>query len=574
MERFLKDFFATADEQELAEFEPELERIIKSCPDEDAGIISRVNERAVAEGEPLRASAPLKKKTALPAVVAAVLTIALFAGIFSRLGPQQRSGPEAPPTAAASSEDSVTDIAPNDSEGGDALSYEDTMALQVYDFFDACCVAAGEGMLSLDDLPFRGFVADLDAPDSMGYKTLMELKQKLEQGYSTLASELYYGRGLTYDIPGFFSAETDRDGVVTVHIPQPELPESGRLYVYITPDLTVAIAQWQPSANSPYASRKGERENITVIGFGEVVRPDMAYGSSASGTVYDSDAVPWEESGDYSDILTSFGAETEGLRVFEHPLRMSSSGRLGLMLAGYRKLGGYPFMELYLLAESTDGLPIIPDGTEYLETNISAGFLESYEASGWALGWTTNSEDPTHMMCRLTLPLPEGQSFEDMRNSVLTLDIGNITSPDEVYYYNSCQLMLVLLEEGYQPAAELSITKVRGDGTELGSLDADDSELREQVMSFIGSVVHTPAGISLSRISDSYHIELDPETVYYHITFGEVSVVCSTDTDIDPNTLLYGALQSYVEAGNTLYVVSSGREENKELVALLDEKFS
>lgn len=570
MERFLKDFFATADEEELAEFEAELESIIKSCPDGDEAIIDSVNEQAAAEGEPIKASAPLKKKTVLPAVIAAVLTLALFVGIFSRLGPQKRSQPAAPPASSEAAADTSENTESADgSSSFDEEKYEREMnAIKVHNFFDACCQAVLNRQLDWKELPLRGFSADLDNPNHSGTKRLSELRTKLEQCYS---------KQVTVDGETF-----------SVDSVRPQLPDSGELYVYITPDFTVAIAQWraddelQGTINTDAYGIKPE-----IKGFGEIGFPDVKPSSSASATCYEQDAVPIENSsGRAAEILKSTIPETGGIYVFDDPKKVYDpigESRLSLMIGGFKKYTSTPIIEFYLIAETADGLPIIPtDHINWLEDKINVKLFLTNKGnasveSDSLCRWNPIGSDPSVMVYALSYPLPEGMSFEDIRNDLFSLTIGNFTDGDSVYYYSDMTLSLVMDSEESPEPCSCKLSRIMGDGTVLESIDLKDPELSEELAVWLEDIVNRPAGLSYDPLWASDPIVdpepyLDPDTEYLTADFGD-GVRITASAEIDEAEDMSITNQVIVNAGAIVYIAGHENGQDKEMADVLNKCF-
>ncbi|GEM_PF-5569310 len=559
MERFLKDFFATADEEELAEFEAELESIIKSCPDGDEAIIDSVNEQAAAEGEPIKASAPLKKKTVLPAVIAAVLTVALFVGIFSRLSPPQKSQPAAPAT-------SQTADAPESSESSsfDEAEYQREMnAVKVHDFFDACCQAVLNGQLDFKELPLRGFSADLDNPNHSGTKRLNELRTKLEHCYS---------KEVTVDGETF-----------SVDSVRPQLPDSGELYVYITPDFIVAVTQWREDEGELQGTICADAYGVKLEtkGFGEVRFPDVKPSNSASAMCYEQDAVPIENSSSpAAEILKSTIPETGGIYVFDDPKRVYDpigESRLSLMIGGFKKYTSTPIIEFYLIAETADGLPIIPtDHINWLEDKINVKLFLNNKGnasveSDSLCRWNPIGSDPTVLVYALSFPLPEGMSFEDIRNDLFSLTIGNFTDGDSVYYYSDMTLSLVMDSEESPEPCSCKLSRIMGDGTVLESIDLKDPELSEELAVWLEDIVNRPAGVCYDLHPKPYS-DMDPDTEYLTADFGDgLRIIASAEIDEAEDMNITN--QVIVNAGATIYIADHESGQDKEMADVLNKCF-
>ena len=565
MERFLKDFFSTADEEELAEFEPELESIINSCSCNDDTIISSVNRQAAAEGEPIGTSSPVKKKTLLPAAIAAVLTVALFAGLFSKLDPPQKTQPAAPAPSQ------TADV----SEGSGSSSFDEAEyqremnALKVHDFFDACCQAVQNGQLDCKYLPLRGFSADLDNPNHSGTKRLNELRTKLYQCYS---------KKVTVDGETF-----------TVDSVKPDLPDSGELYVYITPDFIVAVTQWRPDEGDDEALLTVAANGVKaeVKGFGEVSFPDIEPDTSASATCYEQDAVPIENSSSRTaEILKSTIPETGGIYVFDDPERVYDpigESRLSLMIGGFKKYTSTPIIEFYLIAETADGLPIIPtDHINWLEDKINVKLFLTNKGnasveSDSLCRWNPIGSDPTVLVYALSFPLPEGMSFEDIRNDLFSLTIGNFTDGDSVYYYSDMTLSLVMDSEESPEPCSCKLSRIMGDGTVLESIDLKDPELSEELAVWLEDIVNHSAGICYDPLWASDPIVdpepyLDPDTEYLTADFGDgVRIIASEE--IDEAEDMSNANQVLVNAGAIVYIADHESGQDKEMADVLNKCF-
>ena len=556
MERFLKDFFSTADEEELAEFEPELESIINSCSCNDDTIISSVNRQAAAEGEPIGTSSPVKKKTLLPAAIAAVLTIALFAGLFSRLAPPQKTQPAAPAPSQ------TADI----SEGSGSSSFDEAEyqremnAMKVHDFFDVCCQAVLNGQLDCKDLPLRGFSADLDNPNHSGTKRLNELRTKLYQCYS---------KKVTVDGETF-----------TVDSVKPDLPDSGELYVYITPDFIVAVTQWRPDEDDDEALLTVADDGVKpeVKGFGEVSFPDMETYNSSSSTYYEQDAVPIENSSSHAaEILKDCKCDTRGLYVFDDPKAAYDpvgESRLSLTLGGFRKYSACPIIELYLIAETTDGLPIIPtDYTEVLLTNITAKLLLDSEGNGAVESatlsrWAADESDPSVMVYALSYTLPEGMSFEDIRSRQLSVNVNNFMDGENIYYYSNLTVNLVMGSEESPEPCSCRLSRISGDGTVLGSVELNDPEQTEELAACLEDIVNRSSGVCSVDPGLDPLSELDPDAEYLIVEFGDGLRIIASE-EIDEAEDMSNANQVLVTTDATVYFADHENGQDKEMAELL-----
>lgn len=574
MEGFLKDLFATADENELAEFDKELESIINSCPDTDENIISAVQEKAKTEGDPIKEqpAANVKIKSLLPAVIAAVLAFALFAGLFSRIETRNRVSPQPGKAVSDSSEsdsaypdssdaDSSDSDSPPDSDElayYEELSYADKQAMNIALMVDDFIADVKEGKIKTLRIPLGYITADLSDPEDEGRLLLESMAQLLAKP----------------------AAVTD-DGTATEWYSEYTVPDEGEAVIKISQELFVVGVQWRndPDRDTPIGSFtfNAYPETVDMSEFGKIeVNETLSYQKQKNiinpETYFDTDAEYYttDEIGNILrggsgegavdeylkknvELMSKFGVSGKYIPTTKTAFPSLRGNRIDTWLAGYSK--SYPYLTLYIAAKTNDSLPFDYEGIgeETLESDFNICINDDKAIQSGRIRWFSDGQ---YAVTRLQIEIPS-DSFEEMVGQKLLVCIFDFEYGDSYPYYESCIASNFVFLDKEPPQGDTSILLsggddyFGGDGSTPGTQEMtygygfdDNEELTELVDNY------------LKEIADNY----DPEPLHYYdskpSTYNFIQVyrngLMLTIPDTTRNTVFIGSLMYMPERNETV----------------------
>ena len=558
MEKYLYDLFGTASEEELAEFDDELESIIGSCKNTDRQIISAVQELAEDGGEPVKQPATaVKVRSLLPAVIAAAVALVLFAGLFFKIEHSVRRSAETAPGTESSEQESTVNV--TGKEAAEMLKA----------FFDDYVKAVKEGLVGANTISLRGFAVDLSKTDSFNYRILKNVQKTLQ--------DISRDRGEDNDHP---------------------LPENGEFYVYIAPDLVVAMVEWRESSGSEPIYLSDEGMIVDGSGFGGVKLTGCYEGYSSPKATKSSDGI-WA-AGDLASataqknfdlIISNAPNNFTRLNVFDHVnFSTSECSRIKTGICGYAD--AYPFVEIYVVAETKDGLPFDIEGlgtkiysggyddliSEYSFTDINGG-----DRISGIIYWNFD-RGSSEAIGRILVPVARAESFpgessaennEDTASSYdnsewsIDLNIDPIMkgqlSDQDIYYLSGGRLEFDYTSNSVNDSSQYTVcwnTYSRHENHDIISdkaVTSNEKELLEKMNSFAEYVALRADRLSRNNFKDNSAAGIALNSTAANT---EYKACLDNGLALGFKKSEDGVYQAELAAGSTLFTISSdGKQE-------------